>query len=481
MINPLINGVWRLPFDVMCNVLAASQHSTISALMKSCHALYTEGPRHLLHDGVELDSAQQITLFADFMLTEDPSRFAYMRKLGLSIQSPVNLSAQLRLCVLLGHPSLALETLILQYAETLLGDGVFPLLHEALGRLKTVKNLVALRVQRRSAAVIKSLPSKLKSISIAVDVPIEWPFDVLSTLKPFSDTLQTLQINSEPSLRILSLLIDDGCCHFPRVRTFGIVYRDLVPALLASPAFARAFPGITHLKLIPLDLPGTPHRYQSLTSTTLERVIQSRERHRAWRSQPGDGVLPSLSSLVECSGGLFAVYALALDHPLLTLRLWQHIEADDLPTLREVLEDTRPRHLYLSTTIGNIPQVFATLRTLQTHTPPRIDLNISLAWSFWCNRLSEQTLERFHSLLKSSFPPLSAGLAELHLLFANPVTARPANKSAVSDALKAFTRWALEAAPSLILTCSISADEAWRWPDLGQDDDEFSPGRMRWN
>ena len=120
--------MWRLPFDVMCGIIVVSQRSTISTLMKSCNALYTEGPRHLLHDGVDLHSARQITLFAGFMLTnhEDPPRFAYFGQLSLSIQPLLDLSTQMQLSALLGHCSLAPETLILPHAETMLKGDVPP-------------------------------------------------------------------------------------------------------------------------------------------------------------------------------------------------------------------------------------------------------------------------------------------------------------------------------------------------------------------
>ncbi|KAM5540112.1 hypothetical protein V8D89_006252 [Ganoderma adspersum] len=248
-------------------------------------------------------------------------------------------------------------------------------------RLKTIKTLVALGVQKWSAALLERLASKLESVTISVDSPILLPFDVLSALKPFSNTLQILRINSEKYLRVALLLIDGGTCHFPRVRTLGIMCRDAVPALLADSQFARAFPRITHLELIPTDPPATPHRSQP--SDTLDRIIPRREYYRAQRSQGQDGVSPALSSLVECSGDLFAVYAVAFDHTLQTLRLWQHVEADDFQAFRGVLEDTRTRHLCLTTALADVPRVFATLRTLQpAHVPPRVDLNVTLAWSF---------------------------------------------------------------------------------------------------
>ena len=105
--------------------------------------------------------------------------------------------------------------------------------------------------------MVERLASNLESVAISVDSLIQLPFDVLSTLKPFSNTLQTLQIKSEEHLRGALLLIDGGTCHCPRVRTLGIMYCDAVPSLLAGPQFSQAFPRITQLELIPPDPPAT--------------------------------------------------------------------------------------------------------------------------------------------------------------------------------------------------------------------------------
>ena len=231
-----------------------------------------------------------------------------------------------------------------------------------LTRLNKVKSLVALGVQKWSAALIERLPSNLESVTISADSLIQLPFDVLSALKPLSNTLQILLIKSEKHHHGALLFIDGGTCHFPRVRTLGIMYCDAVPALLADPQFAQAFPRITQLELIPTDPPATHHSSQPRDAPN--RIVSRREYYLAQRSQCQDGVAPALSSLVECSGDLLAVYAVALNHPLQTLRLWQHVEADDFPTLRKVLEDTRPRRLCLSTTLAGVSQVFATSTVL---------------------------------------------------------------------------------------------------------------------
>ncbi|KAI1786624.1 hypothetical protein LXA43DRAFT_1099020 [Ganoderma leucocontextum] len=484
VVNPVsfqLNDGWRLPFDVVSGIMAASRPSTISALMKTCNTLYTEGPKHLLSDGVRLGQTFEVTTFANFMLTEDPSRFTHLRKLVLTVPSLVNSSAQARLIDLLAHPCLALETLILLHTKVFLGRRTPSPTREAFRRLKTIKHLVVLNVQEESSRAIKALPSKLESISISFDVGVGLHhFGIWSTLKPFSDTLHTMLINSDPSIPALSLLTDARAHDFPHVRTFGIVWNDSLPELLASPPFAQAFPAITHLKLIPTELPAVTHLQSGQSNRRkpeLDRIARLREDLRAQKAQHRDGVVPLLSSLIECSGGLFSVYMLGLDCTLSTLRIWQSVRVGDLPILRAVLEDTRPRHLCLSTALDNVANVFATLRTLRTQAPPRIDLNISLQWRLWVSGgVSKNTKATLRSSLELLFQPLLTGLVELHLrVIVLDARVRHGEESTISEALAAFTRWASTAAPHLTLTCRFSVDADWQWPDLRQrnyDDDD---------
>ncbi|KAI1786643.1 hypothetical protein LXA43DRAFT_50652 [Ganoderma leucocontextum] len=471
-----VNDDWTLPFDVMSIVMATSHRSTISALMKSCRVLYSEGPKYLLCDGVELGSTHRIVPFANFMLTEDPSRFAHLRTLDLSLRLYLGCLAQARLTDILSHPSLVLETLILRHGELLLEGARVAPLREAFGRLKTIKHLVVRGVREESASMIKSLPSKLESISIGVYDIDESDVDLLSMLEPFSNTLHTLLLKSVPYIPApVSAVESPGPCAFPHVRTFGVVCHDpgAVTALLASPVFARAFPTITDLELVPTDPPTPLHQSALHRPWQLDRAIRLRERNRVQRLRYGDSAFPALSSLRECSGRLFDVYALALGHTLSTLRLWQDVGTGDFPMLRAVLEDTCPECLCLGTeTANDVERLSATLRTLQHQTPPRIDLNMSVAVSSWCYPLKRKFLqERFRSLLEPLLQPPPPGLVELNVFFTITDPAESFREQPmIDDALGEVEHWVGIAVPSLTFTCDI--DEDWEWPDLGQEDDE---------
>ncbi len=366
----------RLPFDVICGIMAVSQRRTISTLMKTCHTLYTEGPRHILRDGVQLTSTYQITKFATFMLAEDPSRFAYLRQLVLHPLSIIYTDAEVDLARFLSHPSLALETLELRCAETYLGYGSQAMIRKAIGGLMTTKHLVVLGVSQYSISsfIIKLLPWNLESISIGVKHGSVQ--QVLPTIAPFSHTLLTVVIASEHYGPALFLDTDPESCHFPGVRTFGVVYHDSILDVLRSSAFAQAFPAITHLQLIPTEHPVTCRR-TGLPTDRDPRVSRSTgfREARGPRLERPDGTPLSLSSLAECSGDLRSVYALHFDCTLSTLRLWQHVGADDLHLLQAVLEDTRPTgRLCLSTELLDVEPLFATLRT--STCPARVDLKI---------------------------------------------------------------------------------------------------------
>ncbi|PIL32915.1 hypothetical protein GSI_05033 [Ganoderma sinense ZZ0214-1] len=415
------------------------------------------------------------------MLTaKDPSRFAYFRKLDLPLRLPPDSSYVQRLLTdLLLHPSLSLETVILDCATSLL-DRTSPCglasVRGILWTIQTLRHLVILRVGEASASLIQSLLSKLESITIGVGADAGGRLDVMSILRPFSDTLQTILIKWTPSLLPPFPRTDAGSCYFPLVRTLGIVVSDYsVLKLLASPAFSRAFPAVSHFQLIPADPPTGLYRLYPHRERQVSRLDQIREGNRALRSQrldTGTRPAPSLPNLKECSGALNDVYASGLDCSLSTLRLWQHLLVRDLDLLCMVLEDTRPQRLCFSTRVDDVRQVLDLLGALRTHVPTHIDMTISVARSSWLARVLKgpDDMPRVNrSFLESSLRYLPTGLVELNIDVSAVIPL--GDRSAVRDVLERFTCWTLKAAPGVALTCRLAADEDWKWPDLGQEDD----------
>ncbi|PIL32892.1 hypothetical protein GSI_05010 [Ganoderma sinense ZZ0214-1] len=492
-----------LPFDVLSDIMAVSPPSTISALMKTCHALYTEGPKHLLCDGVQLDRSRDIASFANFMLTEDSdsSRFAHLRKLVVALANPGPFEYQRRLAELLVHHSLALETLVLHHADSFLEQSRCRL-REAFCGLKTIKRLVVFGVLEYGAAIIQNIPSPVESMSISV-ANFFRPPDIAPMLRPFSNTLHTLLINSKNS-PVYSLFKDLRPRDFPRVRTFGVVWDGSVPELLTTPAFALAFPAIKHLQLIP-----TAHPYASRASTlmssftpmsTFEELARNRARagnHSQTPRGPPPGRLVSESSppaVEECSGEVLSVYKLGLNCPLTTLRLWPPIRAEDLATLRVVLEETRPRHLCLPVTMHDVTDLFATFHALPVQAPTRVDLYIVGSWipnamdsasnkkaicPWTCLLgLSRRLQNRLYSILEPLFTrPPPHGLVELSLLSGKAPDRewlRPQGEltPVLGSVGEAFMRWASTATPPLAVTWRFYKEDELRWPDVGQSLDE---------
>ena len=357
---------------MVVDTMAVSQRSTISALMKTCHTLYTEGPKHMLRDGVLLASTDKTIKFMRFMLAEDPSRLKYLRRLILCIQHLAYSEAEDHLVQFLFHPSLKLEDLVLYPARLFLGRYTEPTLRMAIGGLMTVKHLVVVGVDPYVASLVTGLPWYLESLSISVKHDVQ---EILPMFAPFSNTLRTLLIDAELCTPNRFFGSKPGSCRFPHVQTFGIVDHEFVPGLLSISAFAEAFPAITYLQLIPLDLPITHRREDHPPGWELIHTTGSRA-HTYGQILESDYTPPALSipSLVECWGSLHSVQALHLRGTLSTLRLWQHVRVDDLPTLRTVLEDTCPRRLRLSIELVDTKPLFALLR--RSAYPTHLDLQI---------------------------------------------------------------------------------------------------------
>ncbi|PIL32890.1 hypothetical protein GSI_05008 [Ganoderma sinense ZZ0214-1] len=458
MVNPVssrLNERWRLPFDVMSGVMAVSLRSTISALMKTCRTLYKEGLKHLLRDGVQLAWTPDIINFATFMLNEDPPRFPYLRKLSLLVPC-LSYNVGVHLVQLLSHPFLALETLVLRPAQPFLGGIVHPVVRNAFSRLTTVKYLVAVVVEETTAGSIRRLPWALESIAIGVEPGIR---GILPIVAPFSGTLRTLLIKEESfgiypgpwyspqavgdHFPTMFFGADPQPRRFPHVHTFGIVYRECVTDLLASAAFADAFPAIAHLQLIPPDPP----------TTDLGRVWHPIE--LPFPPIPRQSRKLSWPSLDECSGDLRSLDALHFDCALSTLRLWRDVRVDELDVLRAVLKDARPRCLCLSMALADAEPLFVALHALQAP-PERIDVRI-IVTEFASHLTGPSTIPQ------SSAPSLKYSYVESQRDCVSLTSFSTTITRLVSDS--DFT------APSLKVNCRLSAAEEdgdWQWPDLGQ-------------
>lgn len=175
---------WILPFDVLAKVMAHAQSCVIAAMMGTCQALYGEGPRHLLRDGVVLRGTRDMEKFTTFMLSADTSRFVFFRKLVvetgyLSQDGPATKFSQI-----LKSPALCLNTLILQEVDILYAAN--HTLFTALSQATTVKHLVLMDGDNHGPTMLLTSLFHLVSATVTAG-RIE-----LAALKHHAETLESV-------------------------------------------------------------------------------------------------------------------------------------------------------------------------------------------------------------------------------------------------------------------------------------------------
>ena len=460
--------------------------------MKTCHTLYSEGPRHVLRDGARLTYGFQALKFMKFIFAQDDSRLRHLHKLDLAMMHMSDATVARLIARILASPLLALDTLIIRYAEDLFSGGCASILRSAIGTLTILKHVAFLRAGHVAAAVLKSIPSKLETVYLGIKAGRDC--NVLSTVEPFSRTLETLVFKTgslPPSHVLLPTLTQRQ--HFRHLRTLGIVLYDSVMDILGNPSFAEAFPNLTHLQLIP----GPDElEYDDLWQGSLSYITAQREQVHAQRSARRSDV-PLWPSLVECSGELSGIFALGLDRTLSKLSVWSPIAESALPVLSIVVQDTRPRHLRLS--IENVTKkVGSMLRDLHSQCPRRVDLDIKS--SHIIDELSVQYVdldedrpspwETVQAALLALLP-LPVGLEELHIYLTIPRWFEfPDKVLQVEDCLQPwdqsrpcdcsalflpFKNRVSEELPSLVLLCEASYLDGREWRDLGQKDEIEDP------
>ena len=73
-----------VPFDLMAEIMARSPSNTVASFMETCRALYEEGPRHLLRNGVVLNRPASVSGFTAFMFAPGANRFIFLRELTIT-------------------------------------------------------------------------------------------------------------------------------------------------------------------------------------------------------------------------------------------------------------------------------------------------------------------------------------------------------------------------------------------------------------
>ena len=209
----------KVPFDVLAEVMARADPRVIAAMMETCHALYSQGPRHILRHGVVLRDARDLTSFTSFMLSRaDTSRFAHFRKLDLATGHLADPYCKWARCAaideflqILQTPALCLETLILQMVDEL--QDYNSALFAVLASLTTVKHLVLMNGPSHASAMLSASLSRLSSVTVAGG------YIDLDALERFSGTLESVTCETfDVNQGTLSFYISLECPTDVRVR-----------------------------------------------------------------------------------------------------------------------------------------------------------------------------------------------------------------------------------------------------------------------
>ena len=350
----IMNHGCIIPLDVFSAIMARSSAFTISSLMKTCHALYDEGPRHLLRvrDGFRLIHEKQMDSIVSFMFAGNGTRFASLKKLMVlghyCALNHLNTTWKHDFIRLLSSPALNLDVLdfygFLPFSRV--DDGVCV----ALSKLAPVRHL-HLRTMNIACttAILRCIPPGLISLAVVPRGNDGNTPRFLQTIAKHSQTLEELRWNliGVAQYPVLPEAFDppsnSPLPQFPRVRKFVAVCNESQPDALNTAALTEAFPNLSILDLAPA--PEFSNDFYAFTDFIEPNSEEVRERNQL--EQLGS-VSAKWGSLTECSGELVHLYSLGLLCHVEQLKVWSTISCDeDMSMLRQVCDDTHPKHLFI--------------------------------------------------------------------------------------------------------------------------------------
>ncbi|KAI0365919.1 hypothetical protein BV20DRAFT_982276 [Pilatotrama ljubarskyi] len=383
-----------LPYDVIYMILEMSSPRTIAAMMGTCRTLYkeTEGARLLLRPGVALALDKDIISFSQFMLSDAPNRFPYLRKMTLS-RGEFSAEAVDALQVLITHDAIVLESLVLRDAEYVLSSGssrqatvddgsspsvdLHPPLLGAFASLTTLRHLTMEDLDERAYALLHMLPPGLVSATLALDSPrARWgafggnPDDrnPIVHLAAQADTLEELTgsgFDAHPDHVRYDVV-------YPRVRYVRAGWTHVSRAMPATVAYVHAFPNVEHLVLR-----GTRSEDEEYDSEDAEeeyiyedeRAARTRTRRSGYVPEPDPFAMQGLRVLRASNksdqtnygswqrlrlveGTVVDVYALGLVCHVPELRLEGDVTRPLVQMLQSVIDDVLPEKLALTVVGG---------------------------------------------------------------------------------------------------------------------------------
>ena len=352
------------PLEILFAIMAQSSVPTISSLMKTCHALYEEGPRHILRDGCRLNWSHIVDSFVSFMFARDTTRFVYLTKLIVDVtlctpgapQKPKG-----NIIRLLSSPTLNLDTLELYNTDIF--SRLDNRVHAAFSQLTTIKHLHLRTMGIESiTTMLQSIPSALVSLTVTAQNG-SWGPHLLQDIAKHSQTLKELRwnlrgVSDVPVLpEAFSLPPHSPLPQFPRVRKFVAVCNESQPDALKTAALTEAFPNLAILHLVrPTTFIDTYSGLYSQNTAVPQAIRERNQREQLERDSR------RWASLTECSGELVNLYSLGLLCHVERLTVWTTMSCDeDISMLRQVCQDVYPKYLYVRSCARNLKALHSTV------------------------------------------------------------------------------------------------------------------------
>ncbi|RPD72195.1 hypothetical protein L226DRAFT_512037 [Lentinus tigrinus ALCF2SS1-7] len=337
-----------LPLDLLLTLMETSSRSTTSRMMRTCRLLYNRGARILLGSGVFLSTSEDAISFLRFMLADTDARFPHLRSLKIS-RGNFSLSGVHALRGLLCHKSLALHTLILMDAESvLLSDPArrnksnTPSLFMALANLRSLKNLVIDGCDVISFSLLRMMVCSLETASLNLGSYTSWSSitsaddrNPILLLMRSSHTLQELRgscFDSSPETIKFDVV-------YPSVRLISASYSSSwMPATLA---YINAFPNLEHLSL---TCPS--HRFEGNGADPNSVLHLFSNRECNLNDQENYSI--TWEHLQEVSGSVIDLFVLGLVCQVPTVRVLDDISERMCRFLRDVIADMKPTTLVMT-------------------------------------------------------------------------------------------------------------------------------------
>ncbi|KAH9847370.1 hypothetical protein C2E23DRAFT_519620 [Lenzites betulinus] len=191
-----------LPVDVLSQVALFAERSTLSAMMKTCHALYHEGAKIMVRRRVVIVNIPDCVSFLAFLRAEDTSRCRFLQDLVLSVELPrpavPNPVSQHLYNLLEGRTFRCLTSLRLDNSESVLSTHTK--LASSFSSLTSLTSLFIGPAGVLTLALLTNLKSDLKYLVLKYQSGVDQihrasELHPVIVLQPFRESLESLEVH----------------------------------------------------------------------------------------------------------------------------------------------------------------------------------------------------------------------------------------------------------------------------------------------